>query len=49
MGRAIMLIWTFVPKVINNERKILSYYKITDRIAEQIEPVITQVCKASKL
>ena len=32
-----MLIRTFVLKVINNERKILTYCKIIDRITEQIE------------
>ena len=41
----IMLIRTFVLKVINNESKILTDHEITDRIAGQIEPVITQVCK----
>ena len=41
----IILIRTFVLKVINNERKILTSHEIIDRIAEQIESVITQVCK----
>ena len=41
----IMLIRTFVLKVINNESKILTSHEIIDRIAEQIESVITQVCK----
>ena len=36
MGRGIMLIWKFVLKVINNERKTLTHHKIIDRIAEQI-------------
>ena len=40
----IILIRTFVLKVINNERKILTSHEIIDRIAEQIESVITQVC-----
>ena len=39
--RGIMLIQKFVLKVINNERKILIHYEIIDRIAEQIESVIT--------
>ena len=34
MGRGVMLIQTFVFKVINNERKILTYHKIIDRISE---------------
>ena len=37
----------FVPKVINNERKILTCHEIIDRIAEQIALVITRVCKES--
>ena len=37
----------FVLKVINNERKILTRHEITDCIAEQIELVITRVCKES--
>ena len=41
----IMLIRTFVLNVLNNESKILTSHDITDRNAEQIEPVITQVCK----
>ena len=45
----IMLIRTFVLKVINNERKILTHQEIIDRIAEQIESVIFQVCRGSKL
>ena len=45
----IMLIRTFVLKVANNDRKILTHHEIFDRITEQIEPVITQVCKESKL
>ena len=39
----------FVLKVINNERKILTHQEIIDRTAEQIESVLTQVCKESKL
>ena len=45
----IMLIHMFVLKVINNERKILTHQEIIDRTAEQIESVLTQVCKESKL
>ena len=37
----------FVPKIINNERKILTRHEIIDRIAEQIVLVITRVCKES--
>ena len=40
----IMLIRTFVLKVINNERKILTHQEIIDHIVEQIESVIFQVC-----
>ena len=47
----ITLIRTFVLKVINNyfERKKLAYHEIIDRISEQSESVISQVCKESKL
>ena len=41
-----MLIQTFVLKVITNERKILTDH---DSMVEQIQSVITQVCKESKL
>ena len=34
-GEGIMLIRTFVLKVINNERKKLTHHEINDRIAEQ--------------
>ena len=44
-----MLIRKFILKVMNNERKILTHHKITDRIAEQLESVITQVYRESKL
>ena len=44
-----MFIQTFVLKVINNERKKLTYYEIIDRIAEQTASMIIQVCKESKL
>ena len=44
-----MLIPTFVLKILNNERKILTYHEIIDSIEEQIESVITQVCKELKL
>ena len=39
-----MLIHSFILKVINNDRKVLTDQEITDHIAEQIESVITQVC-----
>ena len=32
---------------MNNERKILTRYEITDRIAEKTVLVITRVCKES--
>ena len=35
----------FVPKVINNEAKVLTRHEIIDRIAEQILLVTTLVCK----
>ena len=41
-----MLIQIFVLKVITNERKILTDH---DRMAGQIQSVIAQVCKESKL
>ena len=44
-----MLIRTFVLKVINNERKILNDHEIIDRNAEQIDSVIIQLRKESKL
>ena len=44
-----MLIRTFVLRVINNERKELIHHEIIDRIVEQTELLITQVCKKSKL
>ena len=43
-----MPIRTLVLKVINNDRKSLIDHKIIDRIAEQIESVITQVYKELK-
>ena len=43
-----MLILTLALKVINNDRKFLTNHEIIDRTAEQIESVITQVCKESK-
>ena len=43
--RGILLIRTFVRKVINNEKKILTHHEIIDRTAEQTESVITQVRK----
>ena len=36
MGIGIILIQTFVVKVINNERKILTHHENIDGIAEQI-------------
>ena len=45
--RYIMLIRMFVLKVINNERKILTYHEIIDSIVEQIVLMITRVCKES--
>ena len=42
-----MLIRTFILKVINYERKILTHHEIIDLFAEQIESVITQVFKES--
>ena len=42
-----MLIRTFVAKIINNDRKLLTDHEIIDRTAEQIESVITQVCEES--
>ena len=44
-----MLIRTFVLKVTNNKRKILTDHEIIDCIAEKIESVITEVCKESEL
>ena len=44
-----MLIRTFVLRVINNERKELIHHEIIDRIVEQTELLITQVCEKSKL
>ena len=48
-GKGVMLIRTFVGKVIDNERKKLTPHKIIDRIAEQIASVIIPVSKESKL
>ena len=49
MGKGIKLIGKLVLKVKNNERKILTHHGITDRIAEKIALVITQLCKKPKL
>ena len=49
MGKRIMLIRTFVLKIINNERKLLIHHNIIGCISEQIVSVITQVYKESKL
>ena len=40
LGREIMFIRTFFLKVINNERKILTYHEIIDFIAEEIVQMI---------
>ena len=44
-----MLIQIFFLKVINYERKLLTDHEIIDRMVGQIESVITQLCKESKL
>ena len=44
-----MLIKIFVIKIINKETKILTHHEIIDCMAEQIESVITQMYKESKL
>ena len=44
MKRGIIIIKTFVLKLINVERKMLTYHEITDRISEQI----VSVCKESE-
>ena len=44
-----MFIGTFILKLINNKRKILTHQEIISRIAEKIELLITQVCKEPKL
>ena len=36
-------------KVMNNESKTLTNHEIIDRIVEQIQSMLTQVCKESKL
>ena len=48
-GEGIMLIRTFVQKVINNERKKLTNHELIDRIAKQTASVIIQISKESKL
>ena len=40
-----MPIQIFVLKVINNDRKILTHHKIINRMVQQVESVITQVCR----
>ena len=45
----LVFIRTFVLKVINNERKILTHHEIIDRIAEKVVSVITQLCKELKI
>ena len=49
MECGIMHIRIFLLKVTNNERKILTHYDYADRIAEQIESVITQIVDSSEL
>ena len=49
MGKRIVLIRTFVLKIINKERKLLIHHDIFDCISQQIVSVITQVNKESKL
>ena len=44
----IMLIQTFVLKIINNERKILTHHEIIDCTADKIKSVIAQMCKETK-
>ena len=48
-GEGIMLIRTFVLKVINNERKKLTHHEIIDCSADQTASVIIQVSKELKL
>ena len=43
-----MLIRTFVLKVINKDKYFLTDHEFIDRIAEQVEPVITQSLKCAK-
>ena len=45
----ILLIQTFVLKIINNERKILTHHEIIDCTADKIVSVIAQMCKKTKL
>ena len=49
MGKGIILIWTFVVKVIINERKVLTHHESIDCIAEKIVSVTTRVCNETKL
>ena len=44
-----MLIRIFILKVINNKGKILTHYEIIECMAKNIESVITQMHKESKL
>ena len=48
-GEGMMLIRTFVLKVINNERKKLTPHEIIDCSADQTTSVIIQVSKELKL
>ena len=44
-----MLVQIFFLKLINIERKTLAHPELIDRMAEQIESVIAQLCKESNL
>ena len=48
-GEGIMLLRTFVLKVINNERKKLNHHELIDCIAEQTASVTIKVSKELKL
>ena len=48
-GEGIMLIRTFVLKVINNKTKNEPIMKSLIALQNELESVITQVCKESKL
>ena len=48
-GGVIMLIRTFVLKIINNETKYLTHHEIIDCTADRIVSVIAQMCKETKL
>ena len=48
-GGVVMLIRTFVLKIINNETKYLTHHEIIDCTADRIVSVIAQMCKETKL